>query len=493
MYCVFLALASVVLWAQSDVGQTDPPQQIAMWTIDQQPDDSGQNVDQSVVQGLGQDSTQNSESNDQQYLSRSAPLLIGFGEPHVVPGAENRSFLIPGAQLSTGFYAGQPGGFGKSNLNGSARGLGSLSLQEIRRRYNLGVDYVGGIAYFGRRGPDHPWLQSLDADQHYLWRTGEFAVRDSFSYLPEGSFGIGSYGGVAPLNSLGLGFAGELLGLGIFGAGQFASLGELPRITNVALADVTQYLSPRSAFSVAGSYGLVHFTGNNQNLLDSHQFVGQGAYNHILDRKDQIAVIYANQELRFPSNIGDRIDTNLVNVLFGRHVRRIQLVAGGGPQFTHIEIPVFASNQFVTVNRTTMSGRATLAYRFQSTEVGFRFSRYNTNGSGFFAGATTDEFHLFAHRPLSRLWSGELDMGYSYNQAIAPLQNNQARTFTYLFVGGGVHRQLGREFSAFVSYQIGYATFDVPFCINSSNCGRTWHREIALIGVDWHPHPIRLD
>jgi hypothetical protein len=263
----------------------------------------------------------------------------------------------------------------------------------------------------------------------------------------------------------------------------------------VALADVTQYLSARSAFSVAGAYGLVHFTGSNdQNILDSHQLVGQVAYNYVLDRKDQIAVLYANQELRFPSNIGDRINTNIVNFLFGRKIsNRIQMIAGAGPQFTHVEIPVFATTQYVNVNRTTVSGRATLTYHFQNTEAGFRFSRYNTNGSGFFAGATTNEFRLFANRPLGRVWSGEIDTGYSYNQAIAPLTTNRAQTFTYLYGGGGLHRQLGREFSAFVSYQIGYATFDIPFCVGNSNCGRTWHREIALIGVDWHPHPIRLD
>src|SRR2546427_9533149 len=35
----------------------------------------------------------------------------------------------------------------------------------------------------------------LDVDQRINWKRGQLALRDSFSYLPEGTFGFGAYGG----------------------------------------------------------------------------------------------------------------------------------------------------------------------------------------------------------------------------------------------------------------------------------------------------------
>ena len=35
--------------------------------------------------------------------------------------------------------------------------------------------------------------------------------------------------------------------------------------------------------------------------------------------------------------------------------------------------------------------------------------------------------------------------------------------------------------------------FDSSFCGNSPTCNRTSRRQVALIGIDWTPHPIRLD
>ena len=43
-----------------------------------------------------------------------------------------------------------------------------------------------------------------------------------------------------------------------------------------------------------------------------------------------------------------------------------------------------------------------------------------------------------------------------------------------------------------VSYQFNDLMFDTSFC-TVAPCNRTSQRHVALIGVDWHPHPIRLD
>src|SRR5262249_48645197 len=149
--------------------------------------------------------------------------------------------------------------------------------------------------------------------QGIAWKTGQFYIRDSFSYLPEGAFGFATYGGATGFE-LGLGALGEGNGLvgvglggqyGILGSAQYGSLGQTPRITNVTVADVTQALSPRSSITAAGSYAFVHFTDNNfDNLINSHQAGAQFGYNYSLTPKDQIGFAYGYRDFVFPSEVG---------------------------------------------------------------------------------------------------------------------------------------------------------------------------------------------
>lgn len=468
---------------------------------------SGQNEDPSPSAESTQSPDMNQQPNSttegqspdaQEPPYRLNPPIVGMKNAAGPSGTEDRSYLIPGAQLSAGVDTVEPDGFGHSSAYGVSHGLGSLSLQKLWRRYDLDVDYLGGAAYLGARRLDHAFLQVMDGEQHVSWRTGQFGVRDSFTYLPEGNFGGGSYGGIAALSAL---YNGNgLLGLGIFGAGQFATLGEESRITNVALADVTQFLSPRSSVFAAGSYGLVHFSDSKLNLINSQQVVTEGAYDYQLNRRDQVALLYAYQSFRFPNAQDESlftdtatarpsVETNLANVVFGHRVSgRMDLIAGGGPQITDIDSPLLGR-----VHRLTMSGRASLKYQLRTTQLNAQFFRYNTNGSGFFAGATTNLARFSVARPFGRVWNGEFDLGYTHNRALVNFVGTHAESFNYGYIGGGLHRQLSREFSAFVSYQFGTLNFNNTFCLTASACGRTSQREVALVGLDWHPHPIPLD
>src|SRR5205823_4934463 len=104
--------------------------------------------------------------------------------------------------------------------------------------WDFDAAYIGGGAFYTGRNTNFNQSHQLQAQDRYLWRTGQFSVRDSFSYLPEGSFGYGSYGGAG--NYLGLGGIGNTTpggGIGgtefnFFGPGQFASIGQQPRINN---------------------------------------------------------------------------------------------------------------------------------------------------------------------------------------------------------------------------------------------------------------------
>jgi hypothetical protein len=456
-------------WAQSDDGAQPPSSETLPAGINQQ-----------------SEPTQPASSPQPPPYVLNAPI-VGLNIPLRIIGGETRSFLLPGAQLSVGGATDQRDGFGPSDTYATVRGLGSLSFQRLWKQYNFGADYIGGAAYLGQRSPDWALLQSINVDQHIAWSTGQVTIRDEFSYLPEGNFGLSAYGGSASLSGLNGGFTG--LGGGIFGPGQLASLGHQPRLNNELVGEVVQYLSPRSSIGAGVSYGLVHFIGGKFDLINNWQVSAQASYDYQISRRNQVAVLYAHQTFQYPSSVGNDIDANLVNVLFGhRQSGRLEFIAGAGPQFTHIVSPFFGP-----IDRVTVSGRASLKYQRRETGIALSFLRYTSNGSGFFPGANTDIVRLVASRPLGRLWGAQLDIGYNHNTRLAPTSTASPRTFDYVFAGAGVHRQLSREFSAFASFQFSNTNFDAPFCLTVSSCGRTSQREVGLVGLDWHPHPIPMD
>lgn len=421
------------------------------------------------------------------------PPISGLDLAPLGPTAGSRSFLIPGIEVSESLDTNVSGETGNARINGVTRVLGSLALQRLWSRYDLDLNYVGGGAFYSNRNITASQLHQLDSDQRILWRTGQLAIRDSFSYLPEGSFGYGSYGGASIGGGLG-GIPGGGLGgipIGLFGGGTLGSLGQAPRITNTAVVDVVEMLSPRSSVTVAGSYSLVHFTNNDLGFINSNQVTAQAGYNYQLNRKDQLALVYAFQSFKYPSGIGIDINSNIWHVLYGHRISgRMDLVLGGGPQLTHTHNSLLQ----VDSDRISMTGRASLRYQFPRTSVALTYSHYNTNGSGFFAGANSDIARFSFSHPLGRKWTWIGDVGYTHNNRLATSTLGvQARTYNYWYAGSALRRQFGRNFGGFVSYQYNNLGFDDSFCTPGLPCSRTSQRHVAVFGIDWHPNPIRLD
>jgi hypothetical protein len=475
---VLVVAALATCWAQTETSQ-DPN------AGDQQPTAV-------PVPAFGQDSTPPANVDN--------PPISGLDQPSFEPGLLNRSFLIPGGHISQAVDTNVAGSTGNTAINGVTRVLGSLALQKLWSHFDSSLDYVGGGSFYSNQSVGATQNHNLDADERLLWRTGQLAIRDSFSYLPEGAFGYGSYGGAGALGGVGgggLGGTGGGLGIGsiggsnFFGPGQFASLGQEPRITNTALADITESLSPRSSVTLAGSYGLVHFNASNTGLINSRQVAGQAGYNYQINRANQIALVYGYQNFRYPNITAGDFQTHLFHVLYGHRISgRMDVVFGGGPQITQIHSPVSGND-----SRISASGRASLRYRFQVWSTSLSYSRYNSSGSGFFAGATSDLVRVTASRTLGRLYDLSTDLGYTRNSRILPtVVNVPGATYNYWYAGGAVHRQFGRDFDGFVSYQFNRLGFDQTFCtVNVNNCSNNSQRHVVIIGLDWHPRPIRLD
>ncbi len=437
------------------------------------------------------------------------PPISAIDQPGLEPHAAPESFLLVGAH----FIESVDSNIG-NQVNGSSVGLitsgvGSATLQRLWKRYDVAADYVGGVSDYNRSDIGVEQLEQLDVDNRINWKRGQLALRDSFSYLPEGSFGAGGYGGLG-LGGLGAG----LLGAGAFGGqtnaffqGNEISLGVTPRLTNLGLADVVETLTPKSAVTMAAGYGLVHFFGNlldevgeNLSFIGSRDFTGQAAYDRVLNANNQVAVLYGYQAFDF-TDVDTAFHANIIQAMYGHRISgRMDFLISAGPQFTHISsvVTLFGFLQLpVEANNIGVAGRAILRYRFPKTNLSASFQRFETAGSGLFAGAESNIARVGVTRPMGRVWDLFSDIGYTKNTRLEYAASAvNARSFSYGFAGVGVHRNVGRSFRLFASYQFNELGFDTSCPVpgtSGAGCGHLSQRQVGTVGVDWTLRPIRLD
>jgi hypothetical protein len=205
-------------------------------------------------------------------------------------------------------------------------------------------------------------------------------------------------------------------------------------------------------------------------------------------------LIYGFQDFQYPNIAGSSFNTQVVNVMYGYRISgRMDFLVGAGPQFTFIHnSPLFGGSS----DRITASARAALRYRFPRTMIGVYFDRYDSSGSGYFAGAVSNVVRFSVSRPLTRMWSGTADIGYAYSSALQPSLTGplpaSTNSFQYVYAGAAVHRPLGEHFALFFSYQFNDISFNAESCSLAIECGSA-PRNVVAVGLDWHPHPIRLD
>ncbi|MGH9512634.1 MAG: hypothetical protein ACRD2U_10920 [Terriglobales bacterium] len=487
---LLIALTPLAGWAQADNAPAPPPQSTG--AVDQTTGES-QPAEQTTPPpafGMGAAVTSPNEN----------PPVSGLDQPSLEPGAITRSFLAAGAILSESGDSNIEGSFGSGRLGpgGVTRAMGTVSLQKIWSRYETDLQYIGGGAFYEAVNHNADQLHQAEFAQRAIWRTGQLVFRDSVSYLPEGAFGSGSYGGSGALQSslTGLHIAaggisagpGSALG-GNFSADQFGSISHRPRLTNSATADLVEAVTPRSSFTLAGSYGFVHFTDNPEGLIDSNQTVAEFGYDHQINRTDQLAVSYGFQNFSFPQIAASSVRTNTVNLIYGHRITgRIDVVLAAGPQFTAIYSPLFGSSHRISAN-----GNAKLRYRFQRASLQLEYKHHNTNGSGYFLGSDTDSGAISILRPLGRVWETSSDIGVANNKRIVSAATTvPATSDLYLYAGGAVHRHIGRRYRLFLSYQYNRLSFDESIS-QVTGSGRISTRHMGALGIEWYPRPVRLD
>jgi hypothetical protein len=447
------------------------------------------------------------------------PPISGIDLPSLEPHAAPLSYLQPGAHVSESIDSNIEDTLGGSSLGSISRAEGSLELQRLWSHYDLSVDYLGGVGYYNIAKVGFRQVEELGFEQKITWKRGQFAVRDAFSYQPEGTFG-GSYGSVG---ETGAGLAGIS---GFLPATELGSLGQVPRILNISVGDLVENLTPKSSITALVAYGFVHFLDNEPGtgtaFIGNSEVTSEIGYNRVLGPHDQGAIVYGYQNFEFSTGVN--FHTNLMQLLWGHRISgRMDFLIGAGPQFTQLNnilepaTPQDYQNPncqigfgsgglelFCPTNdlRISAAGRAALRYQFPKWAVSMVYQHYLTSGSGFFLGAESDIAHVTANRPLGRIWNISTDLGYARNSRVLPTNCSATATncpgvsaniYQYGYAGLALHRNFGRTIHFYTSYQFNDLFFDSSYCGTATACNRISQRQVGTIGLDWIPRPIRLD
>ena len=145
-------------------------------------------------------------------LNPENPPVSGLDEPGLDLHTASRSFISPALQVSESADTNGGNQFGKTGLDSVTHVLGALDIQQFWPKSDLFLEYLGGGAFYANPY-DAKQLQAAGLEAVTRWRTGQVTLRDSFSYLPDGSFQIG-FGG-----DPGLGLISGGLGTGGAGGG----------------------------------------------------------------------------------------------------------------------------------------------------------------------------------------------------------------------------------------------------------------------------------
>jgi hypothetical protein len=430
-------------------------------------------------------------------LNPDNPPVTGLDEPSLVLRTASRSFISPALQVSeSGDSNGGNTLGGNNRVQSITRVLGALDLQQFWSKSDLFLEYLGGGAFY-QSPNDVRQLQAAGLEGVTRWRTGQLTLRDSFSYLPDGSFQSGFGGlpglGLASGGGMGFGQGGGLPGSHLFGSGQFGAIGNVPRLANTAILDGVQAISPVSAITVAGGFSNAHFYDPSNTLVNSDEITVEGGYSHIMRRHDQIGVIYAFQLFQFPQATGGQIYINILNVRYSHTITgRLSFVGGVGPQYTELEV---GGN----VKHWSVSGRAQLRYRVGHSAIVGSYEKFTSAGSGLFAGANIQAARLGYTRPLGRTWEFYGDLSYVHNTRLqsVPGLGIDASSLNNGTAGFILRKHLGHTFDFFATYRFGEQAFDTPtdagVCFVSSGCGRISQRQTGALGVEWHPRPTRIE
>ena len=427
------------------------------------------------------------ESQPATVVGPSAPLTGVEGFTSGSPG-QVRNYVQPSLQIfemGDSNFSLEPGGQG---FETESTVLGRLTLQHVDKRNQVALDYLGGGTFFSHHSDLNYTMHQFGITETYQGRRWGLVLDDRATYLPESPFG---YGGFGWGGSLGLGIGGALGSNlaplnSLFNPGQSLITGRGSQIMNAATAQVSYIAGPRSTFTLAGSYGLLHF--RTPGSIDSRNAVFLAGYNRNFTARDTVSLSYGYTMFQFP-DLHSSFATHLVQLSYGHRVTgRLAVAASGGAQL--IAFPAKLAGSSTTAASWIANG--SLNYNAARNSFALSYSRYTTNGGGVFIGAETQYLYFTWGRQLTRNWAGSIGPGYSRNQNFRQTTVGNGQ-FTYDSVYGmaSLSRALGRYTTMFLGYDLQTQRFQAGGV--GGNSQSSLLRHMVTLGFNWHPRQIVVE
>jgi hypothetical protein len=426
----------------------------------------------------GQSSAQNQAASSDQEVTQP---LSGAEEYTLGTMGRGHNYFIPIFQVAESGDTNGRNTIGSSTFESVSTISGAFALNHVWSRYAFGARYTGsGFVYnrnLGQSSSAHSFLLS----QAIRGKRSSFLLMDAVSFLPEASFGYARFGGLGNLGLGGLYGIGSSGLNGVYLPNQSILTGTSSRVSNTAVGQYDYRLSPRSSLTFTGSYALLRFPDSG--FIDTNAGIFGMGYNHSFTPRDTVAITYMGSVFRYDQPSND-FNNHIVALMYRHQISHLLLLRlGGGPQFNTF------NNSAAPGTKASWYANALLSYRLPRTALGLSFRHYTTGGSGIFPGAESDQVAVSVGRELTRMWSLDLNMGFSHNQSLLATSNSQ--TFNTWYGTANLQRPLGRYMSLFLSYNLQQQSSNNSFCAGSS-CGTFYTRNFFSIGFSWHPNAVEL-
>ncbi len=119
------------------------------------------------------------------------------------------------------------------------------------------------------------------------------------------------------------------------------------------------------------------------------------------------------------------------------------------------------------------------------------YSHGVSGGSGVLTGSTTDQLNFTANHKLSRMWSGQFNLGFAHNSALNTGIQATSQSFNTWTVGGGVSRPAGRNGTFAIAYNADITNYGQAGCVGTA-CSSTQTYNYVTINFQWHTRPLIL-
>ena len=441
IWALVAALALCATAASAQNQQQDTPSPIdpnaPLQPLDTTPN-TGKNPNQpigvvrGVVQGANEGQQQPYDPSqvmpDQNTLAGAAPYTLGSLQ-------HTRNIFDPSISVS---QIGEvvPGATGQNVLVGESLASGSLNFNRIWSKYRFTTVYNGGetfnlgygsaSTFFGATSP-HYQFHDLSVAQEATWARWHILLRDDFTASPGAAFtsqGMGGPGLTSEFSSM-LGTSLSSLGQQ-FEPTETVNTGQAMRYRDSILGQAEYSFTRRTAFTFAGSYGLLDFAGTG--YFNSSMVNGQAGLDYLLDPFNSFAVLGSFGKINFSgsgisttgtvtSATGNSVEDYGGALAYGRRITgRLAFQAAVGPQ----EISTFSPGGGGNFHELFVSVNSALTYERRRGGLSLSYARGMTGGSGVTLGATSNTVSASTHYQFTRFWSGGVNAGYSLNDSLAP-------------------------------------------------------------------------